>query len=391
MKTLILTLACMAATLTAAAQQSSDSMPEVATTTDSVAEAYIDSLAAYKAQNQRLKAQLAADARFFRLFAPLTYYYSVTKSRLRFDADDHDLDGVNTEIDRILMDMYLTRPDLVAASDDDLEQIAVVQEQPEAPIHSKATFTEAAPVVLEEQVTAPLDIVVEKPNFWTYSGDYYVQFLQNYISSNWYKGGESNYSMVASATLQANYNNKSKVKWDNKLELKLGFQTSRSDSLHSLKTSEDLMRYTSSLGLQATKNWYYTVQLIAYTQFMRGFKSNDEKTYSDIMSPFNSSLAIGMSYTVSTFNKKLTGTINIAPLAGNFRYVDRKDLLSSYSIESGHTLVDYGSSTTWSLVWKFTDNLKWTTRFYAYTTYSRTEIEWENTLAIQFSMYFSSN
>ena len=30
--------------------------------------------------------------------------------------------------------------------------------------------------------------------------------------------------MVASAIIQANYNNKQKVKWDNKLELKLGFQ-----------------------------------------------------------------------------------------------------------------------------------------------------------------------
>ena len=46
-------------------------------------------------------------------------------------------------------------------------------------------------------------------------GEYYLQMLQNYVSSNWYKGGESNYSMVASAIMQANYNNKQKVKFDN--------------------------------------------------------------------------------------------------------------------------------------------------------------------------------
>ncbi len=53
-------------------------------------------------------------------------------------------------------------------------------------------------------------------------GDYYLQFLQNYVSDNWYKGGESNYSMLGSVTMQANYNNKQKVKWENKLEMRLG-------------------------------------------------------------------------------------------------------------------------------------------------------------------------
>ena len=53
--------------------------------------------------------------------------------------------------------------------------------------------------------------------------------------------------------MQANYNNKQKVKWENRLELKYGMQSSRSDSLHSFKSTEDLIRLTSKLGLQATK------------------------------------------------------------------------------------------------------------------------------------------
>ena len=118
------------------------------------------------------------------------------------------------------------------------------------------SVTDKADITPQEDGPATIDVVVKKPNFWTFTGDYYLQFLQNYVSENWYKGGESNYSMVASAIIQANYNNKQKVKWDNKLELKLGFQTSKGDSIHRFKTSEDLIRYTSKFGLQASKKWY---------------------------------------------------------------------------------------------------------------------------------------
>ena len=80
------------------------------------------------------------------------------------------------------------------------------------------------------------------------------------------------------------------LKFENKLELKLGFQTSRGDTLHKFKTNNDLIRYTGKLGLQAHNQWYYTLQLLAYTQFAQGLKSNDKKVYSDFMSPFNVNL-----------------------------------------------------------------------------------------------------
>ncbi len=333
------------------------------------------------------------DARFFRLFAPATFYHSIAVRKMDIGGTSaRGENGIDGEIDNALLNVYLRRPDLVKNSEKRLNDAGKVKERINAPIRNKVEYVEKAVPLPDEKPDAPVEVVVYKPNFWTFSGDYYLQFLQNYVSGNWYKGGESNYSMVASAMLQANYNNKQKVKFDNKLEMKLGFQTSRSDSLHSFKTSEDLIRYTGKLGLQASKKWYYTIQLIASTQFMRGYKSNDKFVYSDILSPLNVNVSIGMDYNVSAFNKRLTGNVQLAPLAYNFRYVGRKALATRYGLEEGHcTMNDFGSELTVDLTWKFSDMIRWKTRLYGYTTYERAEIEWENTITFQFSKYISSN
>jgi hypothetical protein len=110
------------------------------------------------------------------------------------------------------------------------------------------------------------------------------------------------------------------------------------------------------------------------------------------MSPFNLNLGLGMDYKVLAFNKKLTGTINFSPIAVNYRYVGRLDLGPSYGLSEGkHSLVDFGSQVTADLEWKMSDIVKWKSRFYAFTAYKRTEIEWENTFTLQVSRYISAN
>lgn len=363
---------------------------------------YTDSLRNYKLMLDSTSINIPdsdRDPRTFYIFAPATFYYSVAKDLLQTNDDTQAKQPYDSsrDMDRIMMNIYLNHPNLVAKSERSLNRIGAVHKEMDAPIKNKVqlvTKADALPIEEddEEHFNLPMEIVVKKPNFWKYSGDYYLQMLQNYVSSNWYKGGESNYSMVASVTMQANYNNKQKVKLDNKLEMKLGFQTSRGDTLHSFKTSEDLIRYTGKLGLQASKKWYYSLQLIAYTQFMRGYKSNDKKVYSDILSPLNINLSVGMDYNVVWFNKKLTGNIHLAPLAYNFKYVGRKELATRYGLDEGkHTLNDFGSECTVDLTWAFTNTIKWKTRLYGYTTYERAEVEWENTISFQFNKYITSN
>jgi len=238
----------------------------------------------------------------------------------------------------------------------------------------------------------PVGLVITKPNFWKFKGDGYLQFLQNYVSGNWYKGGESNYSAVAAVTLEMNYNDKERVTFDNKLEMKLGFQTSRSDTVHKFKTNNDLLRLTSKLGLQAHKKWYYTLQLLAYSQFARGLKTNDERVYSDFTSPFKLNLGIGMEYKVSAFDKRLTGSLNFLPFGFNFTYVGRRNLASSYGIKGDHrTREDFGSQFTADLKWDINEVVSYKTRFYANTSYHNALVEWENQFQLKVSKYISAN
>ena len=198
--------------------------------------------------------------------------------------------------------------------------------------------------------------------------------------------------MLGTLTLQANYNNKQRFRWDNKLEMRLGLQSSRGDTLHAVRASEDLLRYTGKVGLQASKRWYYTFQLIASTQFMHGLKSNDHTIYSAFMSPLTVNPSVGMDYNVNGLKGNLTGSVHLAPIAYNYTYVRKLAMATRYGIEEGRrTKSDFGSEITIDLKWQITKDIRWKTRMYAYTTYKRMLMEWENTFTFVVNKYISSN
>ena len=353
------------------------------------AQAYIDSLRLLKdsilvrkVSKVRYEYKFRRDG--LRLFMPLTYYDNVAESLFTRDRKENP---IHSE----LMHLYLTRPDLVEGTDRMVQQQQTKLNDIKTPIHHDVTLVEKVAERPIEPVTAPVEIMVTRPNFWTFSGDYSLQFLQNYVSGNWYKGGESNYSALASLVMQANYNNKQKVKWENRLELKYGLQSSRSDSLHSFKSTEDLIRLTSKLGLQATKRWYYTVQFIGNTQFSHSYRSNDPKIYSAFAAPLNLNLSIGMDYSVDWLDHRLKGNFHLAPLAYNMKYTRMLELTNRLGMEDGrHFLHDFGSEFTVDLEWNLMEMLTWKTRLYGYSTYKRTELEWENTFTFRFNRYISS-
>ena len=358
---------------------------------------YLDSLTVLRKQLDSIRQENSAlrkesdDGRYYRLFAPTTFYHSGAQKALWLSEERGD--EVTDAVDAAMLRLYMRRPDLVRNNETDLQKAGTLRDDVYQEMTQQVELVDkVAPLPEAPEGAAPAVVEVKKPNFWKFKFDGSLQFLQNYVSDNWHKGGESNYSAVASTIFELNYNDKDRITFDNKLEMKLGFQTSRSDTVHKFKPNNDLLRYTGKLGIQAHKKWYYTFQVLAYTQFTRGLKSNDTKVYSDFMSPFDLNVGLGMEYKVEALNKRLTGTLNFLPLSYNFRYVDRLGLATSYGLKEGkHTLHDFGSQLTFDLVWKIADQLSWKSRLYGFTSYKRALVEWENLFTLQVSKYISAN
>ena len=357
---------------------------------------FIDSLRVLRNQLDSLEQVNAAlqteasDGRYYRLFAPTTFYHSGANKSLSLSPVTGD--EVTDAVDDALMQLYLSRPDLVTNNESNLNKAGSIRDDVNKEMTQRVDLVDMAAPVPEEPEAVPVAVVVKKPNFWKFKAEGFLQFLQNYVSDNWYKGGESNYSAVGAATIDLNYNDKDRITFDNKLEMKLGFQTSRTDTVHRFKTNNDLIRFTSKLGLQAHKKWYYTLQLLAYTQFMRGYKANDHTVYSDFMSPFDLNIGLGMEYKVDAWKGRLTGSLNFLPASFNLRYVGREALATRYGLKENHKAkIDIGSQFTANLDWKLHENIAWKTRLFAYTSYHRALVEWENQIQLKVTKYISAN
>ena len=372
----------------------------------SIADRYLDSLRIYKSRQDSIRlynndifgaavrdSDGEDEMRFARLFTPLKFYPEFAHRHFSLSPDEMYKSDEMYSVDRAMMNIYVYHPELVKGvmqpdKGASKKELAATEKKIETKPSANVVVTPKA----DEEGFKPVDLVITRPNFWKLSGEFYFQTMQNYYSKNWYQGGESNYSLLGRATIQANYNNKQKVKWDNKLEMQLGFQTNKSDTVHGVKTSTDLIRYTGKLGLQATKKWYYTIQVVASSQFMRSFASNSHNVNSDFLSPLNVNVSIGMDYNFSWLKNKLTGNVHLAPLAFDYRYVDRLNLSPRNGIEADHhSKRDYGSTFTLNGRWAISDNITWNTRLYGFTSYKHTDLQWENTINLRISKVIATS
>lgn len=351
---------------------------------------YIDSLLTAKQNividsNKKYKPISSSSFDYAMLFLPLTYNHSIVKNQFMYSGHK------NTLLDRTLLHIYLEKPYLVKTTASYLRYQHSISVDVDKPIRHNVEIVEAlAPKPIETEA-APVNIMIVKPNFWSVHSEGSLQLLQNYVSSNWYQGGESNYAILSSAILNVDYNNHQKLKWDNCLELKFGLQSSKSDKLHSFKTTDDLIRLTSKLGLKASKCWYYTVQFMTYTQFYHSFRSNDSNIYSDFLAPLNVNISFGMAYSIDWFNHKLKGNIHLAPFAYNMKYTRLPYLSERLGIDKNRSVRnDFGSELIIDYEWNLLESLTWKTRLYTYTAYDRIEFDWENTFKFQFNRYIGA-
>lgn len=347
----------------------------------------------YKTKWKYSKSDTLANPFYFHLFSPTIVSSEQFKGMLSRPNDAKN-GQVQQEIEKIILQSYADYP--MSFQYEDFRNIRADK------INSLSTSDVTSEIISNESVSnagrdldenfaipGAVDIVTYKPDFWMFKTDFSMQFMQTHVSENWYNGGESNFSLLGTWNIEANYNNKQKITFDNKLEMKLGFQTSKSDKLHKFKTNNDLLRLTNKLGIRATSHWSYTFMLQSWTQFYPGYKSNDAFVYSDFMSPLDCVFTIGMDYKTSF--RKANMNVTLSPFAYNMRYVGRSTLSTSFGLKEGkHSKHTFGSNITANYSWNISKNIQWTSRFYYFTDYKKVQAEWENTFTLTINKFLST-
>ena len=336
---------------------------------------------------------------FVRMFMRPALYNSVLGKKYYKDVNFDDIpagsrmgdDAKRSRVvDGILLSLYKDNPSRVWITEDELRK-EVSTDDMEKQQMSGLMLTTIQPVVIPNNLEGNLATKVVKPNYWRTYGGFGINYTQDFFSDNWHRGGENTKNMLVEVNFKLKYDDKKKLQFENILEAKLGFYTAPSDTVHSIKTNQDLLRFTTKLNYKGMKNFYYTIQAQVWTQFLPFYDANKTDFRSNFMAPFNANFSWGIDYK-PTFSKGSL-SVYLAPLSAyNYRFVRYGDLaVAHYGIREGrHHYEDFGTKLEVNATLNILKNLSWKTRLYYYTTYSRVEHDWENTFTFSFNKYISA-
>ncbi len=281
----------------------------------------------------------------------------------------------------LLARMYVQAPWLVRQTEDAVRQQGTFREDITDKLKTDDRLSDKVKGgVLTPTVDDDIVVVTRRPNFWKVSGNTQLHFTQSHFSDNWSGGGENAYTGLATLTLNFNFNNQKKITWNNQLEAKLGFTTKKSDKSRVFRPNTNSLRYTTNWGYQAVKNLYYSGQINMSTQLVPNYRENSDVVQSDFLSPLDVTIAPGIRYSIAWGKKKkFTGSLNMAPLAYNIRYVDRDLLVTNYGVRPGHNSKhSFGPNVTLNTGWQIFKAVHWSQRLFWYSNLHMTRIEWEH-------------
>lgn len=260
-------------------------------------------------------------------------------------------------------------------------------------VENEADFSDVTPVKF-----------IPERRYWTSGFESAVQFSQNYISDNWYKGGSSNLNLYTKNVLSYNYS-KDKVQITNQIEYRTSIYTAPKDTIHAYKVGDDVLRLSNNIGYKAFNKWSYTFDTEIKTQIFQNYKENTEQKQAALLAPVTATFGLGMKYNLTkqfkNKHKKLVMAVNLAPLSLTYMYsrlknADEIDLgrhgftLDEETNTYKNSFTQLGSSINSSLTFNFNRNVTWQSRLTYFTSYNNVKMEFENTLTMAISRFFST-
>lgn len=361
-------------------------------TTDSLKQiraAYQDSLMRIMHRySQPMTYHAEANPFLFQMMTAGTYYNDPIHQAFTIDGN---VSKAQHSLNEALIYSYLNNYSFYGLTDTELKQVKALPSVNNPVEQPAIKVSDMARVDAPQAQVGDVDPLAVKPNFWVVNADVYFQFSQSYVSSNWYKGGESANTLLTGMTVEANYDDKNKIQWDNRAELKLGFITTPSDTVHGYTTNNDLFRLSSKFGYKAANNWYYTALAELENQFFPGYKSNDKTVYSKFLSPLKFDASIGMDFKKKK-DDKYELSLALLPGSMNLWYIRNSEIATQHFgfNEGQHTRIKWGSRIQVDHQLYFTKNIKWKSHFYVFTSYENTESQWENTFDFQVNKLLSA-
>ena len=250
----------------------------------------------------------------------------------------------------------------------------------------------------------PTKFIPER-RYWTSGFESAIQFSQNYVSPNWHKGGSSNLNLFSKNMLTYNYA-KDKIQINNQIEYRASIYTAPKDTMHSYKVGDDVLRFYNNIGYKAFNKWSYTFNTEIKTQLFQNYKENTKQKQASILAPVTATFGIGMVYDLkkqftSNKHKKLQMSANLAPLSLKYMYSILKDPTEidlgrhGFKINEStgmydNSFAEFGSDITVKLNFSFNRNVTWDSRLNYFTSYKNVKMEYENTLTMAISRFFST-
>jgi len=226
-----------------------------------------------------------------------------------------------------------------------------------------------------------------------------ISFLFNQSAfSNWVAGGDNNLAGNISLNYDFNYK-KNNFIWNNKVIASYGLTKSQNTDFP--KKTSDGINYNSMFGIDADRNWFYSVLVNFKTQFTKGYKYTKDENgkeirteHTDFMSPGYLLIGPGM-----LWEKSKDFKFNLAPATIKFVFVDKDRTLPNskyFGVEEGESIrFELGFSASLFYKFKLMENVTMENILAFYSNYldnpQNIDLNYRMNIDMSINKYLSAN